>query len=192
MQLDTCQVQADTIWSKLGANHCHYVIAQPCSVETAHKGQIKGEAKAIRDAVRTTKSHRKPSFTRKFDILVESGMMWKKQHEEAVDSYKWSNCQQRQSVCCMASDTAKPCASHCPELPTFRLQGIRGMLRPTRIFFSTSTDAVRGHGAQVIIEGREIQSDGGEKNKDNPTTKKQPPTTAQRRSLHHPVVFPLC
>ena len=135
MQLDTCQVQADTIWSKLGANHCHYVIAQPCSVETAHKGQIKGEAKAIRDAVRTTKSHRKPSFTRKFDILVESGMMWKKQHEEAVDSYKWSNCQQRQSVCCMASDTAKPCASHCPELPTFRLQGIRGMLRPTRIFF---------------------------------------------------------
>ena len=27
-----------------------------------------------------------------------------------------------------------------------------------------------GHGAQVIIEGREIQSDGGEKDKDNPTT----------------------
>ena len=29
----------------------------------------------------------------------------------------------------------------------------------------------RGHGAQVIIEGREIQSDGGEKDKDSPTTK---------------------
>ena len=28
-----------------------------------------------------------------------------------------------------------------------------------------------GHGAQVIIEGREIQSDGEEKDKDNPTTK---------------------
>ena len=28
-----------------------------------------------------------------------------------------------------------------------------------------------GHGAQVIIEGREIQSDGGEKDKDNTTTK---------------------
>ena len=27
-----------------------------------------------------------------------------------------------------------------------------------------------GHGAQVIIEGKEIQSDGGEKDKDNPTT----------------------
>ena len=29
-----------------------------------------------------------------------------------------------------------------------------------------------GHGAQVIIEGREIQSDGEEKDKDNPTTNK--------------------
>ena len=29
-----------------------------------------------------------------------------------------------------------------------------------------------GHGAQVIIEGREIQSDGGEKDKDNPNNKK--------------------
>ena len=49
-----------------------------------------------------------------------------------------------------------------------------------------------GHGAQVIIEGGEKQSDGGERNKDNPTNKNQPPTTAQRPSLHHPVVFPLC
>ena len=47
-----------------------------------------------------------------------------------------------------------------------------------------------GHGAQVIIEGREKQSDGGEKDKD-PTTK-QPQTTAHRPSLHHLVVFPLC
>ena len=29
----------------------------------------------------------------------------------------------------------------------------------------------RRDGAQVIIEGREMQSDGGEKDKDNPTTK---------------------
>ena len=48
-----------------------------------------------------------------------------------------------------------------------------------------------GHGAQVIIEGREIQSDGGEEDKDNPTkTKNQNQTTTQRRSLHHPL-FPL-
>ena len=49
-----------------------------------------------------------------------------------------------------------------------------------------------GHGAQIIIEGREIQSDGGEEDKDNPTNNKKPkPTTTQRPSLHHPVVFPL-
>ena len=28
-----------------------------------------------------------------------------------------------------------------------------------------------GHGAEVIIEGREVQLDGGAKDKDNPTTK---------------------
>ena len=48
-----------------------------------------------------------------------------------------------------------------------------------------------GHGAQVIIEGREIQSDGGEKDKDNPTTNQTKPTTAHRPRLHHQVVFPL-
>ena len=42
VQLDTCQVLADPIRSKLGANHCYYVIARPCLVEAAHKGQIKG------------------------------------------------------------------------------------------------------------------------------------------------------
>ena len=35
-----------------------------------------------------------------------------------------------------------------------------------------------GHGAQVIVEGREIQSDGGEKDKDNPTTNQTSQTTA--------------
>ena len=33
-------------YRKLRANHCYYVIARPCLVEAAHKGQIKGEAKA--------------------------------------------------------------------------------------------------------------------------------------------------
>ena len=45
-----------------------------------------------------------------------------------------------------------------------------------------------GHGAQVIVEGREEQSDGGEKNKDNQNKQ----TTAHRPSLHHLAVFPLC
>ena len=48
VQIDTHQVLADPIQSKLRANHCYYVIARPCFVEAAHKGQIKGEAKAIR------------------------------------------------------------------------------------------------------------------------------------------------
>ena len=48
-----------------------------------------------------------------------------------------------------------------------------------------------GHGAQVIVEGREEQSDGGEKNKDNQTNQNKE-TTAHRPSHHHLVVFPLC
>ena len=43
VQIDTLQVLADPIQSKLRANHCDYVIARPCFAEAAHKGQIKGE-----------------------------------------------------------------------------------------------------------------------------------------------------
>ena len=46
-----------------------------------------------------------------------------------------------------------------------------------------------GHGAQVIVEGRESQSDGGENNKDHNNNPK-PQTKAHRPSLHHHVVFP--
>ena len=47
-----------------------------------------------------------------------------------------------------------------------------------------------GHGAQVIVEGREEQTDGGERNKD-PKTNPKPNTQARRPKLHHLVVFPL-
>ena len=42
-----------------------------------------------------------------------------------------------------------------------------------------------GHGAQVIIEGKEIQSDGGEKDTDNPTTNqnKQPKPTGRDSTI---------
>ena len=43
---------------------------------------------------------------------------------------------------------------------------------------------------QVIVEGREIQSDGGEKDKDTPKTNQTKPTAAHRPRLHQ-VVFPL-
>ena len=46
-----------------------------------------------------------------------------------------------------------------------------------------------GHGAQVIIEGREEKTDGGERNEDPKNQpKNQPPKPAGR--LHHLVVFP--
>ena len=62
---------------------------------------------------------------------------------------------------------------------------------PLCTFFFPRVRTPCGHDAQVIIEGREIQSDGGEKDKDNPTTNQTKPTTAHRPRLHHQVVFPL-
>ena len=47
-----------------------------------------------------------------------------------------------------------------------------------------------GHGAQVIVEGREEQTDGGERN-EGPKTNPKPNTQARRPKLHHHVVFPL-
>ena len=47
-----------------------------------------------------------------------------------------------------------------------------------------------GHGAQVIVEGREEQTDGGERN-EGPKTNPKPKTQARRPKLHHLVVFPL-
>ena len=58
-------------------------------------------------------------------------------------------------------------------------------------FFFPRVRTPCGHGAQVIVEGREEQSDGGEKNKDTQTNQNKQ-TTARRPSLHHLVVFPLC
>ena len=51
--------------------------------------------------------------------------------------------------------------------------------RPPRQNFFSRVRTPCGHGAQVIVEGREEQSDGGEKNKDNqnkPKTSKPQPT----------------
>ena len=74
--------------------------------------------------------------------------------------------------------------------PTVRKFGLVVDVTPTATFFPRVRTPC-GHGAQVIIEGREIQSDGGEKDKDNPTTNQTKPTTAHRPRLHHQVVFPL-
>ena len=50
------------------------------------------------------------------------------------------------------------------------------------LFFFPRVRTPCGHGAQVIVEGREILSDGGEKNKDNPTTKHPKPQPKGRVS----------
>ena len=47
------------------------------------------------------------------------------------------------------------------------------------VFFFPRVRTPCGHGAQVIIEGREIQSDGGEEDKDNPTKAKQTKNQSQ-------------
>ena len=94
MQLDTHQVLADPIQSKLRANHCYYVIARPCLVEAAHKGQIKGEAKAIR--VPRGKNDKIPPQAFSFHtevrrVLVEPGM-------RIVGEAAWRSCRQLQVV----------------------------------------------------------------------------------------------
>ena len=66
-------------------------------------------------------------------------------------------------------------------------------VRGLHLFFPRVWTPCR-HGAQVIVEGREEQSDGGEKNKETNTTQNQqtPQPRAHRPCLHHHVVFPLC
>ena len=94
VQIDTHQVLADPIQSKLRANHCYYVIARPCFVEAAHKGQIKGEAKAIR--VPRGRNDKIPPQAFSFHtevrhVLVEPGM-------RIVGEAAWRSCRQLQVV----------------------------------------------------------------------------------------------
>ena len=120
VQLDTHQVLADPIQSKLRANHCYYVIARPCLVEAAHKGQIKGEAKAIR--VLRGKNDKIPPQAFSFrtevrHVLVEPGM-------KIVGEAAWRSCRQLQvvhlpdTVISLLRGAFRCC--RCPWLPTFR------------------------------------------------------------------------
>ena len=62
---------------------------------------------------------------------------------------------------------------------------VASVLTSTRVpvlrvpFFFPRVRTPCGHGAQVIIEGREIQSDGGEKDKDTPKTNQTKPHQPQ-------------
>ena len=83
-----------TIQSKLRANHCCCVIARPCFVEAAHKGQLKGEAKAIR--VPRGRNDKLPPQAFSFHtevrhVPVEPGM-------RIVGEAAWRSCRQLQVV----------------------------------------------------------------------------------------------
>ena len=54
---------------------------------------------------------------------------------------------------------------------------------PWMVLFFSRVRTPCGHGAQVIVEGREEQSDGGEKNKD---TQHNPNTTTQSPQAESP------
>ena len=51
---DTHRKLVDPIWNTLRNNNCFTVISCPCFEEAEHKGQMKGDAKAIRVPYRTT------------------------------------------------------------------------------------------------------------------------------------------
>ena len=48
VHMNTLQVLADPIQSAISTNQKYYVIAKQCMVEAGHKGQLKGEVKAVR------------------------------------------------------------------------------------------------------------------------------------------------
>ena len=65
----------------------------------------------------------------------------------------------------------------------------RNLFSSREILFFPRVRTPCGHGAQVIVEGREEQTDGGERN-EGPKTNPKPNTQARRPKLHHLVVFP--
>ena len=132
VQTDTHQVLADPIQSKLRANHCYYVIARPCFVEATHKGQLKGEAKAIR--VPRGRNDKLPpqafSFhTQVRHVLVEPGM-------RIVGEAAWRSCRQLQVV-------------HLPDTVVSLLQGAFSRCRALRVVIAPGC---QHFGAKVFEE----------------------------------------
>ena len=94
VQKDTHEVLADPIQSKLRANQCFYVLARQCFVEAIHKGQLKGEATAIR--VPFSRNDKIPPQAFSFHtevrhVLVEDGV-------RIVGEAAWRSCQPLQVV----------------------------------------------------------------------------------------------
>ena len=132
VQIDNHQLLADPIQSKLRANCCYYVIARPCFVETARKGQLKGEAKAIR--VPRGRNDKIPPQAFSFHtevrhVLVEPGM-------RIVGEAAWRSCRQLQVV-------------HLPDTVVSLLHGAFSRCRALRVVFAPGC---QHFGAKVFEE----------------------------------------
>ena len=113
VQMNTLQVLADSIQSAIGTNQKYYVIAKQCMVEAGHKGQLKGEVKAVRVLCsRNGKIPQAFSFCTEIrHVLVENGVkiVGERLRGGAVDNCKSSTCQTQQSVFCMVPSVSVKC-----------------------------------------------------------------------------------
>ena len=91
--MNTLQVLADPIQSAISTNQKYYAIAKQCMVEAGHKGQLKGEVKAVRVLCsRNGKIPQAFSFCTEIrHVLVENGV-------KIVGEAAWRCCRQLQIV----------------------------------------------------------------------------------------------
>ena len=89
---DTHRKLVDPIWNTLRNNNCFTVISCPCSAEAEHKGQMKGDAKAIRVRYHTTDRILPQAFsyiTEVRRVQVDAGI-------RIIGEAAWRNCQRLQ------------------------------------------------------------------------------------------------
>ena len=94
VQTNTLQILVDPTQYALSTNHRYYVIARQCMVEAVHKGQLKGEVKALRVPRGRNDKISPQAFSFCTEIrhaLVESGV-------KIVGEAAWRSCRQLQIV----------------------------------------------------------------------------------------------
>ena len=116
VQTNTLQVLADPIQRAISTNQKYYVIARQCMVQAGHKGQLKGEVKAVR-VLRSRNGKIPPqafSFCTEIrHVLVENGV-------KIVGEAAWRCCRQLQIV-------------HLPDTVVSLLQGAFSMCQVLRV-----------------------------------------------------------
>ena len=124
VHMNTLQVLADPIQSAISTNQKYYVIAEQCMVEAGHKGQLKGEVKAVR--VLCSRNGKIPPQAFFFcteirHVLVRMvSRLQERLRGGPVDNCKSSTCQTRQSSFCMVPSVSVKCTySGRPKLQDF-------------------------------------------------------------------------